>query len=402
MHWCNQVASVAVACVALLIPSLCGVAFNLVKDPRSDVDRAGGILTSHQVFHRIIFFPTSVRWFSLDLPSVWQSSMDKDPSAAAPVSRHPILLVIHGRSSSPDDMKNMLGEEIARAQNAGFLVAYANSTSIFNEKAWNSGACCAGALEIGVDDVQYIRDIFLHLHTQFRGDIQRVALLGMSNGGLMGHRLTCELAGDPNIQIKALVAHASSSPQKHFDNKCVGSMSWWRIWGIAVPVPPMHNWDELQCPYDTWQNLPEYYSCKRMRDVPVLLINGEADKIVPWAGGISFKGHETFASPPVAFLIRHYAEANGCGHSSSRVQSYVEINDHDEEDWTKCYSFEGCSANTTVCTHHKGGHSWQITKSFLPYTVSDLFLYLVGPFTQTFETSRQSIDFILRHVPHVE
>jgi polyhydroxybutyrate depolymerase len=108
----------------------------------------------------------------------------------------PLLLVLHGGGGNADNAERMTGFT-AKAQREGFIVVYPEGSSRFRQKllTWNAGHCCGYAMEHKVDDVGFIQSLIKQLLKQYPIDSARVYVTGMSNGGMMTHRLGRELAG---------------------------------------------------------------------------------------------------------------------------------------------------------------------------------------------------------------
>jgi polyhydroxybutyrate depolymerase len=109
----------------------------------------------------------------------------------------PLVLVLHGGGGNAENAERMTGFT-ATARREGFIVAYPEGSSRFGQKllTWNAGHCCGYAMERKVDDVGFIRSLIKQLLKQYPIDPQRVYVTGMSNGGMMTHRLGRELAGE--------------------------------------------------------------------------------------------------------------------------------------------------------------------------------------------------------------
>jgi polyhydroxybutyrate depolymerase len=116
--------------------------------------------------------------------------------SALRVGSVPLVLVLHGGGGNAENAERMTGFT-AKAQREGFIVVYPEGSSRFRQKllTWNAGHCCGYAMEHEVDDVGFIRSLIQQLLKQYPIDPARVYVTGMSNGGMMTHRLGRELAG---------------------------------------------------------------------------------------------------------------------------------------------------------------------------------------------------------------
>ena len=108
----------------------------------------------------------------------------------------PLVLVLHGGGGNAANAETMTGFT-EKANEEGFLVAYPEGTSRFPGRllTWNAGHCCGLAMATGVDDVGFIGALLDRLVEAYPVDPRRIYATGMSNGGMMAHRLGIELSG---------------------------------------------------------------------------------------------------------------------------------------------------------------------------------------------------------------
>ena len=110
--------------------------------------------------------------------------------------RVPLVLVLHGGGGNADSAERMTGFT-EKAQKEGFIVVYPEGTGQFKGKllTWNAGHCCGYAMRNRVDDVGFINALIDKLMKDYPIDPRRIYATGMSNGGMMTHRLGIELSG---------------------------------------------------------------------------------------------------------------------------------------------------------------------------------------------------------------
>lgn len=107
----------------------------------------------------------------------------------------PLVIVLHGGGGNAANAEKMTGfTELGRRE--GFAVAYPEGTGGFGGAllTWNARHCCGYAMKNRVDDVGFIRSLIDDLVKAGVADPKRVYATGMSNGGMMTHRLGIELS----------------------------------------------------------------------------------------------------------------------------------------------------------------------------------------------------------------
>jgi polyhydroxybutyrate depolymerase len=190
------------------------------------------------------------------------------PASSTRVSRVPLVLVLHGGGGNAANAENMTGFT-EKARKEGFIVVYPDGTGRLQDKllTWNAGHCCAYAMNNDVDDVGFIRALIDELVRRYPVDSRRVYVTGMSNGGMMSHRLGRELSD--------------------------------RVAAIAPVVATVFGDEEA----------PGHA-------VPALMINGMLDENVPYQGGApggrGARGWDGTPTQPALKQVEFWARANGC------------------------------------------------------------------------------------------
>ena len=226
----------------------------------------------------------------------------------ASVHPAPLVIVLHGGGGNGRNAMEQTGFE-AVARSEGLLVAYPYGTARrFSERllTWNAGHCCAHAMRETVDDVGFIAALIDELVAQGLADPRRVYVTGLSNGGMMAHRLAANLPD--------------------------------RITAVAPVIASLFG-DEPQLPLD----------------MPVLIINGAADEIVKPAGGElragGLLGRDAADRPslPIANQAVYWAERNAC----------TQVNDVRARDYT-LREYSQCRTNAVVQHYvvNGNGHAW--------------------------------------------
>lgn len=177
-----------------------------------------------------------------------------------PVRRQPAptVIVLHGIAISASWTSQISGfAEAARDQ--GFTSAYPEGI----KAAWNDGR---EGVTSGADDVGFLRKLVRELVQRRVSDPARIYIAGISNGGMMALRMLCEAS--------ELFAGA----------------------GTTIANMPARTGA----------------TCQIAHPVPVVMVNGTADLLVPynggWVGPFGIGGNVWGTEKTAAFLAR----ANGC------------------------------------------------------------------------------------------
>ena len=222
----------------------------------------------------------------------------------------PILLVLHGSGGTGEDMITVTQHGFERlADKEKIVVVYPRAA----ERRWSERGGT-------VDEAGFLLAVVDKLAAELPVDRNRVFVAGISSGGMMAQRMACEKSG--------------------------------RVAGIATVAGTMPV--ELKS------------SCKPERPVPVLLIHGTQDPIVPWNGG-PVAGVEDFGTvASVRETAAFWAASNQCRGTAVIVPEP----DRDPNDGTRVQLeiFASCAAgaNVTLVTVEGGGHTWPGGYQYLP------------------------------------
>lgn len=120
------------------------------------------------------------------------------PAGYDPAHPAPLVLAFHGGGGNADFMADDTRYGLQRqADQGGFIVAFPNGASRLpggRLATWNAGACCGYARDQDSDDVGFARAVVSAIKARYAVDASRVFATGMSNGGMLAHRLACEAA----------------------------------------------------------------------------------------------------------------------------------------------------------------------------------------------------------------
>lgn len=207
-----------------------------------------------------------------------------------------VVLGFHGGGGSAKQFEESSLLNV-QSDREGFVAVYPDGTGVV--RTWNGGLCCGRAVEDGVDDTAFVSAILDHIEAALCTDTRRIYATGMSNGGILSHRLACELSS----RIAAVAPVAGT---------------------IGVST------------------------CTPARPVPVMHVHGSLDGHVPVGGGVGC-GPSGASFVSIADTMEGWRARNGCG---STTTTYTTMGDG------SCASYTGCAAATVLCTVEGGGHSW--------------------------------------------
>ncbi len=242
------------------------------------------------------------------------------PASYDKSKQYPLVLALHGGGGTGKRMEDLTRNGFnALAERERFVVAYPDGA----DKHWNDGRGVERwrAQRENIDDVGFLSHLIDHLVKEFNLDPKRVYVTGVSNGALMAHRLACE-------RPERLAAIAP----------VIGAM--------PANIAPR---------------------CAPTRPVPVLMINGKEDTLVPWEGGeIRFGRTKLGEKLSVPETVRLWVKLNGC--LSKPTVTYEP--DKDPQDGTRVRkeSYGPCrdGAEVILCAVEGGGHTWPGGLQYLP------------------------------------
>ena len=231
-------------------------------------------------------FGTQQREFAIDIPSSY--SDDGDPM--------PLVFALHGAGGSGNGIRSYsgfpeLGEEV------GFISVFPSGLG----GGWNDGRPDPGLAVI--DDIGYFEHVITLLTNSLNIDESRIYTTGHSMGGMMSFRLGCNLP-----QYFAAIASVASTMPRYIQAEC-----------DAAPA------------------------------LPVLVIQGTDDYVVPWVGI-----RNGYLSAPDT--MAYWAEHNGCTYEPEFV---VEPDTHpDDGTLVIREQYDDCDHEVMMYGIYQGGHTW--------------------------------------------
>ena len=222
----------------------------------------------------------------------------------------PLLFVLHGSAGSGEVMMTITHRGFERiADREKFVVVYPDAL----ERRWNDQGGT-------VDDAGFLLAVVDKLAAESLVDKKQVYAAGISNGGMMAQRMACEFSD----RVSGIATIAGSMPEQ-------------------MPL-----------------------TCKPSRSIPVLIIHGTEDPIVPWGGG-AVGGFEDFGKVlSVRQTAEFWAKNNQC-----RAAAVVSPEpDRDPLDGTRARfeKFADCASKAEVLlvAVEGGGHTWPGGYQYLP------------------------------------
>lgn len=107
-------------------------------------------------------------------------------------SPRPLVILLHEEGGSPKSIAERSGFS-ALAEKDNFVVAYPVGEG--HVPTWNAGRCCGYAHRKNADDVAFMKAIIIDIRKKTAIEKTRIYAAGFSNGGMMAHRLACEMSG---------------------------------------------------------------------------------------------------------------------------------------------------------------------------------------------------------------
>jgi polyhydroxybutyrate depolymerase len=217
----------------------------------------------------------------------------------------PVVLAFHGAWMNGAMMATFCALS-EKADAAGFIVAYPNGTG-FGDAALFFNAWSAPRPEGPPDDVIFTAKLLDDLASVTNVDPKRVFATGMSNGGMMCHRLAAELSD--RIAAIAAVSGTLSIPQ-----------------------------------------------CNPTRPVPVIHFHGTADRIVPF-GGPNPNGPRLLKFKSVEQTIKTWCDIDGCP-AEPRTTEFPDTAHDGTSAVQKVYGPGKQGAEVVLIQVEGGGHTW--------------------------------------------
>jgi polyhydroxybutyrate depolymerase len=223
------------------------------------------------------------------------------PPDASPL---PLVIALHGRLGD-GAAEEKLSHFSRVAAKEHFVLALPDGYS----RSWNDSRGVTPASKEKIDDVLFLTDLIDTLVKEKRVDPSRVYVTGMSNGGFMTETFACR-AGD---RVAAIAT--------------VGAL------------------------------LPDGFpTCSLAHAMPTLIIIGDKDPLVPYAGGEMGKAGERGIVKSADDTAKFWANANGCGTPTDSALPDTA----DDDTHTTITHYGSCRDGSEVSLFRVigGGHTW--------------------------------------------
>ncbi|WP_128516516.1 alpha/beta hydrolase family esterase [Tabrizicola thermarum] len=208
------------------------------------------------------------RWYEIVLP--------RAPKGA------PQILALHGGGGDPDQFAAASGLGAA-ATAAGYAVAFPAGSGRRGDRllTWNGGYCCGYAQRTRVDDIGFLKAVIRDARDRF-GLSDRVFVTGMSNGSILSATFAAQ---NPGL-VRAVAGVAGT-----MDTRRV------RVTG-PVPLLIIHGTADTMVPYDGGQG-----DTSLTRTDFASVASVVSAFLAPWGGGLSETSREINRKPDGTTVI---------------------------------------------------------------------------------------------------
>lgn len=208
------------------------------------------------------------RWYEIVLP--------RAPKGA------PLILALHGGGGDPDQFAAASGLGAA-ATAAGYAVAFPAGSGRRGDRllTWNGGYCCGYAQRARVDDIGFLKAVIRDARDRF-GLSDRVFVTGMSNGSILSETFAAQ---NPGL-VRAVAGVAGTMDTRHV-----------RVTG-PVPLLIIHGTADTMVPYDGGQG-----DTSLTRTDFASVASVVSAFLAPWGAGLSETSREINRKPDGTTVI---------------------------------------------------------------------------------------------------
>jgi polyhydroxybutyrate depolymerase len=149
-------------------------------------------------------YSPEVREVALEVEGRERSYLLQPAEGLGKGERSALVVVLHQEGGTPAGVAAETGLQALRKQ--GATLVYPAGV----DRSWDAGACCGTPKANGVDDVQFLEDVFADAAEQAPVDPDRTALVGYSSGGMLTYRYVCDRPG--TLAAAVVVSGSLESP----------------------------------------------------------------------------------------------------------------------------------------------------------------------------------------------
>jgi polyhydroxybutyrate depolymerase len=249
----------------------------------------------------------------------------------------PLLLELHGFTDASNSMTPWDDEESANqfapeADKRGIFLALPHGTldPVLNRFFWNATDSCCDLDKIGTNDIGYILAVVQDIESKYKIDPKRIFIFGHSNGGFMANRVACDAA-----------------------DKFAGAVS---LAGATYK---------------------DQTKCAASAPIAYLQVHGDADMVVPYAGGHPENISILPVAPGAIETTQDWAKKNRCDIKADTSTPPFDIVADLDGNETTALKFQNCEANghTELWTMHLGPHSPKFNSSWAPMVLDYLMAH---------------------------
>jgi polyhydroxybutyrate depolymerase len=316
------------ACIITLAVSACGAGSGSASNTTSPTPSTPIVYKGTAGdFDKTITIGTASRRYLLHVPASYQST-----------TVMPAVLLFHGGQGSATTIASITGKDTfsAFADRSGFIAIYPNSVN----GTWDDGR---DTVPVATNDVAFVDALLDEVAKDYNIDTKRIYASGISNGGMMTHRLACDLTK----RFAAVATVAANMP-------------------VSLST-----------------------KCSPTRAMPIALLSGDADPLMPYAGG-SISGGISGNVLSVADTVKFWLNKN----SLVATAKASLLADADTTDGTATTLFEygvAASSNDIALYSIKGGgHTW-------PSGTQYFTELLIGKVARDFSGNDAIWNFLSKH-----
>ncbi|MGI9390404.1 MAG: alpha/beta hydrolase family esterase [Boseongicola sp.] len=251
------------------------------------------------------------------------------PDAPPPSAGRPLVYVLHGGGGTARGMARSIADEIhAFAETERALIVYPQAI----DRSWDFGeGVVSERMDQRRDDLKFLTGLASVIDRRHKINRQRIFATGISRGGQASYFLACK------------------SP------------------GFLAAIAPVT------------MSLPEFLldDCRTAPRIPILVMNGTADPLVPYNGGPITVGRKERGNViSTAETMSLFRRKNGCGSgTTTRKIGRVDV-----------LAWRNCRERTVLYRVNGGGHTWPGGQQYLPVRV-------VGPVNRDISATREIWKF---------